>query len=209
MGNIFQNNRIIKSFAEFFNFASVTGLATREFSYCQSLEKVYLPLSVKTINQRAFESSLSLSDLKLNEGLTTFNGNYIFSGASSLIVLEFPSTLTNFTQSDIFQSCFIDVIDIPEGTTSLPNRMFCGTHATTKIVLPSTLTTLGTNVFRDSYASTIIVKSVTPPTLGSDAWLYGMASQIYVPDESVDAYKNSSVWSQKSSIIRPMSDYTD
>ena len=53
----------------------------------------------------------------------------------------------------------------------------------------------------------VICRAVTPPSLGSNGYL-SMLTAVYVPDESVSAYKAASVWSGIAAKIKPMSEYT-
>ena len=53
------------------------------------------------------------------------------------------------------------------------------------------------------------IEAVTPPTLGGKlTGGDGYVKEIYVPDESVDAYKAATNWSAYSSVIKPLSEFT-
>lgn len=53
----------------------------------------------------------------------------------------------------------------------------------------------------------VICRAVTPPSLGSNSYLTKLTT-VYVPDESVSAYKSASVWSGIAAKIKPLSEYT-
>ena len=55
------------------------------------------------------------------------------------------------------------------------------------------------------YTKTYIMHPTTPPSV---VRFDTAPTAIYVPDESVDAYKAASVWSNYASVIHPMSEYT-
>lgn len=114
---------------------------------------------------------------------------------------------------------------IPEGTTKIGKYTFCGRTSLASIQIPDSVTSIGAyafdscglttvtvprNVTNIGYAAfqycslqNIIVKAIKPPTLGSLAF-YGLPSSfnIYVPAESVDAYKSASNWSSYASNIQ-------
>jgi hypothetical protein len=79
------------------------------------------------------------------------------------------------------------------------------------IECPSTVTYLGSSFHKNSFKSNsnstviIVIKATTPPLLNSHSmtsdYCHEKISKIYVPDDSVDAYKSSSGgWA--SSVIR-------
>ena len=207
MGTVFGGSQIV-SFKEFEYFSTLETIGTNAFYNCNKLVTIYLPDSVRTISQRAFKNASSLSDIRLNEGLTTIGGTEVFQYCSSLKELDFPSTIRSIGTS-CFQGTAIEVFEIPEGFETSGDSVFFATQGTKTIILPSTVTSLGNNTFRSSYATTIIVKAVQPPSLGSDSWLYTRVASIYVPDESIGAYQSAAVWSQKSSLFKPLSSYQE
>jgi hypothetical protein len=69
------------------------------------------------------------------------------------------------------------------------------------IECPSTVTSLGYSFYKNSFKSNsngtviIVIKATTPPALNSNTtydYCYEKISKIYVPDDSVNAYKSSS-----------------
>ena len=69
-------------------------------------------------------------------------------------------------------------------------------------VVGSCVTTIGERAFyKCSGLTSITINAVTPPELGSDAF-YGSTCPIYVPEESVNAYKSASGWSTYKSRIQ-------
>ena len=87
--------------------------------------------------------------------------------------------------------------------TSIPFATFRLCDALTSVIIPSGVTSIGDVAFADcSSLSAVTCLATTPPTLGSDAFGYfGFEGQIYVPSESVNAYKNAMSWSDYASNI--------
>lgn len=103
-------------------------------------------------------------------------------------------------------------IRLTEGVTTLGDQWVWGCKNITLIDLPSTITTI-TGAGIHTYASSgqknyiVICRAVTPPTLGSSNYLTKLTA-VYVPDESVDAYKTATKWKDFASKIKSMSEYT-
>ena len=67
----------------------------------------------------------------------------------------------------------------------------------TSVTIPNSVTNIGGGAFENCTGLTsVICQAITPPTLGQNAWFgLGKTIPIYVPAESVDAYKAATNWS--------------
>ena len=84
----------------------------------------------------------------------------------------------------------------------------------TLAILPETITSIGISTFYHCTSlNCLVVKATTPPTLYYtvfvDTPIASGTGYIYVPDESVDAYKQATNWSQYASQIKPLSEYVE
>ena len=164
--------------------------------------------NVTTIGVRAFEGSR----------LQTFNFPSVTSikdyalcntPLSSIMPSQFPNL------QSVGNSCFelskISNIEFPEGFTTLSYRAFYTCTSLAKVVLPTTVTTIGTQAFNfKGYGPTnptvaVVIKSETPPTAQGDLGI-GENTTIYVPDESVNAYKAATNWASCADRIRGLSE---
>ena len=76
--------------------------------------------------------------------------------------------------------------------------------------IPSTVTAIGRYAFSDmKKLRYIICNPETPPTLSSASSIDSITCPIYVPDESVDAYRLASNWVNVASRIKPLSEYVE
>lgn len=106
-----------------------------------------------------------------------------------------------------FLSDFVNLksIDIPETVTELGTYCFssCGFETFT---IPSQITTLGNEPFRNCLSlHTVYCEPTTPPTASAVIFNGCTAlTHIYVPSESVEAYKTANRWSNYSSLIEAM-----
>ena len=102
----------------------------------------------------------------------------------------------------------LEEITLPSSLREIGDHAFNGCSNITALDIPVAVAKLGNYSIRNA-ARIIICRPVSPPTLGS-ANNQGTAT-IYVPDNSVSAYKSSSNWSvaQIANRIHPLSEYED
>ena len=121
---------------------------------------------------------------------------------SKIVIDCQPTRLGNHLFSDFVN---LTSIDIPETVTELGQVCFSGCGFET-FTIPSQITTLGTYCFRKCLSlATVYCEPTTPPTIGNNIFYNCTAlAHIYVPSESVEAYKQASGWSNYASIIEAM-----
>ena len=156
----------------------VTSLGNGAFQNCRSLTSVIIPDAVTSIGNGAFLLCDSLTSITIPDSVTSI-GDSAFDSCRSLTSIDIPSGVT-FIGDTTFQECTsLTSIEIPSGVTFIDNAAFQYCTSLTSI----------------------IVKATTPPTLGSDAFYRTNNCPIYVPCESVEAYKSASGWSDYASRI--------
>ena len=142
---------------------------------------------------------------------TTLAGHcyrYMFYGCTGL--LQAPAlpatTLATYSYGSMFYGC-VGLLQAPAlPATTLAgncyNSMFYGCTSITSYDV-ATLNN-STNMFQNNTAcASFTIHDATPPTIGSDT-ITGLKADcaIYVPAESVDAYKAATYWSDRSSYIQ-------
>ena len=130
-----------------------------------------------------------------NDLITSFTELSIFEGVTSLA-------------TDAFRDCsYLVAITLREGLLTMARSFYSCSHLPI-ITIPSTMTALGNDPFYNCIRlATIIALPTSPPTV-SGTWLrYNSIAKIYVPDNSVSAYKAASGWSTYASRIHGMSEY--
>ena len=79
-----------------------------------------------------------------------------------------------------------------------------------KFDIPQSVTTIGVNTFTNCTSlSVFICRAVTPPAMVSSFTGSSADLKIYVPDDSVEAYKQASGWNKYADIIYPLSEYAE
>ena len=106
-----------------------------------TVTKVVLPKTIKTIEKRAFDRLRCLVEIKLNEGLESI-GEHAFYGCEALESINFPSTLKSIGEWAFCECKLLTEIVLPEGFEELGKFSFSGCNAVKKISIPSTLNKL-------------------------------------------------------------------
>lgn len=177
------------------------------------LEELVLSGEITTIPKYSFQAYSVLRNIVGldNVAIIEVQG---FNGCSSLVTeLNLPNLESIGDMA--FKGCAIErITNLGRITSIAESSNYNGTFAQCKNLsfarMPSTLTTIGRFTFYNcSSLKTLIMESITPPTMSDTRTLAGTHADfaIYVPDESVEAYKTASNWSTYASRIYPMSVY--
>ena len=186
----------------------VTSIGGYAFSRCRSLTSVTIPDSVTTIGEGAFSMCSSLKE---------FKGKFAADGGRCLImwntiIAYAEASGTTYTILDsvttigisVFYGCrSLTSVTIPDSVTSIGYCAFYGCRSLTSVTIPDSVTTIGNGAFRECASLTsVYCKPITPPT--GDSVMFGnnaSGRKIYVPAESVGAYKSAAYWSNYADAI--------
>ena len=97
-------------------------------------------------------------------------------------------------------------VTLPEGLITIGYYTFYGCSSLNTITVPSTVTAIGQNAFANIGTITLVCLATTPPTLENTDAFTSTSGNIYVPDTSVDAYKEATNWSTYASRIKGLSE---
>lgn len=131
-------------------------------------------------------------------------GSNVFQNLSTLISVEIPNSATRIENS-AFRVCNnLTTVTIPSSITFIGDSSFSGCTSLTNITIPSAVTSIGSGSFYGCSAMTsITILATVPPTLGNAAVFTDTNNcPIYVPAESVNAYKTATNWSAYASRIQ-------
>ena len=197
--------------------SSVRIINNTAFQSCRSLTSVTIPDTVTWIGDSAFEYCTSLTSINIPNSVTSL-GDYVFYDCSSLTSCTIGSGVTSISRYT-FQNCSsLSSVTIGNSVTSISKCAFRGCSGLTSVTIPNSVTSIGENAFQNctSLASinipasvesiggfafgyctsltSITVNATTPPTLSSDAFYNTNDCPIYVPSQSVNAYKSNDEW---------------
>ena len=181
----------------------VVSIGNVAFSLCSSLTSITIPDSVTTIGNHAFEYCSSLTSVNIPDSVTTI-GDSAFSNCSSLTSVNIPDSVTTIERYAFFWCDSLTSVTIPDSVTTIGNSAFAGCDRLTSVTIGDSVTTIGKEAFLECFSlENVYCKATTPPALGG-TYVFdynGSGRKIYVPTESVDAYKSAEYWSEYASAI--------
>lgn len=171
----------------------------------KALTKPDLDLSANvglTIGNSAFASSY-LNNVILPKNCTIRGSkSFEWSSASTLSFGSGTQILDGDDINNAFGFCNISNIDL-NGVTQIGKYAFYNAKGFTSITVPSSVSSIEYAAFQNcSGLTSITVHSATPPTISLKVFDNTNNCPIYVPSESVNAYKAASGWSNYKSRIQ-------
>lgn len=171
---------------------SVTALTSVAFGDCVTTINDSLFQNTRTFNGEGI-SSLTFSDTIEMIGSNAFEGNPFTS-------VTLPSGLTGMGIYAFYRCENLESINIPTSLTYINMGAFAGCKSLTSITLHSGIEAIGDGAFMDCTGLTgVTILATTPPQLdGNNAFSFNSGIPtypIYVPSESVNAYKQANGWS--------------
>ena len=204
---------------------SVITIGGGAFCWCESLTSVTIPDSVTEIGDAPFSGCSSLQECNgkfasedgrclimdgtlfsfAPAGLTEYTipdsvttiGYSAFSDCSSLTSITIPGSVTTIGDWAFGSCSSLTSVTIPDSVTTIGYAAFAYCDSLTSVTIGDSVTTIGgAALYECRNLTSVYCKAITPPAGNSDMF-YSNASgrKIYVPMESVEAYKSAEYWS--------------
>ncbi len=154
-----------------------------------------IPNGVTSIKGNAFYECSNLLSIMIPNSITSI-GDHAFSGCGSLTSVTIPNSVTSIGE-EAFNSCVnLASVTIPNNVTTIGNDAFIACYRLTSVTIPNSVTSIGNYAF--SYCSgltSITCEATTPPACGEYVFSeVNISIPLYVPAESIEAYKTADQW---------------
>jgi hypothetical protein len=162
-----------------------------------------VPESVTSIGNRAFSSCSSLTSITIPEGMTRIGENAFF-WCSNLTSITIPEGVTNIEMYTFYGCSSLTLVTIPEGVTSIRDNAFSDCSSLTSITIPSSVTSISWGAFYYCSKLTSVTNLNPEPQIIGSYVFNGVDlknATLYVPAESVEAYKDAEVWKAFGTIV--------
>ena len=136
------------------------------------------------------------SSFVIPDGVTGI-GDDAFYNCTNLTNVMIPDSVTSIGKQAFYYCENLKSISIPNGVTSIGEEAFRYCKRLNTIEISNSVTSIGKQAFYYcKNLKTVTLEATTPPTFGSNMFYdCSYLTTIYVPAESVEAYKTASGWS--------------
>ena len=174
---------------------SVTEIGGSAFSYCTSLTSVTIGNSVTSIGTSAFRNCTSLTSVTIPDSVTEI-GREAFYKCTSLTSVTIPDSVTSIGREAFYECTSLTSVTIPDSVTSIGYEAFYSCDSLTSVTIGNGVTEIGYQAFCGCTSlKEVYCKPTTPPTGGSSMFAANASDRtIYVPSDSVEAYKSAGYW---------------
>jgi hypothetical protein len=183
------------------------------------MESLILPINIKDNSFYRNHTLGYLNNLYVAEGNTVMKSvNGVVYSHDEETLLMMPRSRTSYSVPEgvktLSKYCFdysnLTSLTLPASLNMIGVYAFHHTKLTTLIIPANVLYMESGAITSNEYLTTIIVNAVIPPKLASGisgrfCYANDNLTAIYVPDASVEAYKEAEGWKNDSEIIKPIS----
>lgn len=170
----------------------------------RTTDTYFIPEGTKYIGNNAFDgNSKNLVSVTIPNSVITI-GDDAFSSCSKLASIIIPNSVT-YIGAYAFAWCSgLTSIVIPNSVQTIGERAFFSCKNLTTVTIGSGVANIGDQAFIwCAGLASITSKAITPPSLGGNNVFLNIDKSIplYVPEESVDVYKATTVWKDFENIV--------
>lgn len=168
----------------------------------RDITTINIPDGTTKIGNQAFQNCSALTNVITPNSVTSIGTN-AFYGCHALTKITIPDSITSIGSQAFYSCSALTEITIPDGVTIIDSYVLYGCSALTEITIHDGVTSIGSYAFKKCPSLTsITIMAAIPPTLRTGVFDDTNNCPIYVPAESVDAYKTATNWSKYASRIQ-------
>ena len=183
---------------------SIIRIGSRAFCYRSGLTSINIPEGIEIIRAFTYSDCRGLTSIDIPNSVK-FISNSAFSGCSGLTSITIPDGLLTIDDYTFARCSRAISIIIPNSVTKINDHAFYGCIKLTSITIPANVAFIGNSTFDYcSKLTSITCLADEPPVLFDNS--FGEENKtlkyIYVPTNSLKAYKEAPVWINFANIIK-------
>ena len=184
---------------------SVTSIGEYAFCRCTDLASVTIPNDVTSIENGAFFGCTGLSSIIIPNSVTSI-GSEAFYYCTNLTSVTIGNSVTAIGEEAFYECMSLTSVTIPNSVTSIGNYAFDRCIGLSSVTIGNSVTVIGDYAF---YYCTGLSEITCYATAVPETATYvfdgvNKSAKLYVPKESIAAYKAHPVWGQFD-LILPLS----
>ena len=197
-----ENVNIISELHYLYNHYKVSGISG--FRGCKTIKSVVLPDNVITLPDDVFRDCTSLKSAIIPKA-HTYDGWGTFMNCTSLETVKIGE-IDDIPQEFFYGCKSLKNIIIPNSVDHIGSRAFEGSTSLSSIIIPNSVESIADSAFRGcTNLSSITVQAIIPPEMdGNYPFENTNNCPIYVPSQSLEAYKSAKGWSRIADRIKAM-----
>ena len=158
---------------------TVVGISVQAFKECNSITKVIIPATVKTIDRYAFANCALISELTIPATVQSI-GEGAFTGCSRLTTLDLSATIIKTIPYHAFSNCVaLTTLSVPASVESIGDAAFLGCSSLQSITFAEGLTSIGKQAFQNCTALESI-KFPASVTEIEDKFVFAGSENLYI-----------------------------
>lgn len=184
-------------------------IGNRAFYSCSSITSVAIPNSVNCIGVQAFWGCSNLTNIEIPQSVSVIcREAFSCSGLTSVII---PSSITDLGPQTFELCTNLTSVIISNGIRSIGGQAFAGCTSLTSLTIHGSVTGIGATAFYGcGRLTSIYCFAEDPPVIAHYDTFGGNVNYpavdktvcaLYVPKESIEAYKAADVWGEFTNVL--------
>ena len=158
-----------------------------------AMTEAYIGSCVTSFGRYAFRDCSGLTSVTIPNSVTSIGGG-AFLSCISLTSIDIPNTVTSIEASAFWNCSSLVSVNIPNDLARIEMDTFYLCRSLVSVTIPSSVTFIGNSAFYNCInLQSVTCLGITPPSTQL-SFFEGSTCPIYVPSQSVNAYKTTDYW---------------
>ena len=172
--------------------------------YANMTDAVIISEGITGIGEYAF-SHFKLKSVSIPNSVTYIGGS-AFYWCENLYAITIPNGVKRIGSKAFYECSVLNVVIIGDGVTTIGDMAFYKCYNLSSVTIGRSVTYIDDYAFHKGYndnpsLKTVTCKAIIPPTFGTYSAFYSPGSvDLFVPKESISAYKEAKTWKEFRSI---------